>query len=372
MTRLSGQHVRRRRTALWGAVMVGATLFVVVALTATPDSRADTTSPGRPADAGLTTTQLATDLAAGVRMTHAPGDLEPPLAGAGAAEPIIVKNGCHLSRTGLRSKPCVYGDTESTTTVVLFGDSHAAYWFPAVDLISRQQHWRLVDLTKDGCPAAEVNIAAWFRHGGPYPECTDWRSSAMAQIVALHPALVIVSEARYLEVPEARPLAGVPTGHGGAWLDGLAAIFSFLNRSAAHVVFISDVPTPGESPPRCVSRHASNVRACDTRLSAATRLSEVKSEERDLARHEHVDWVDPTSWFCASTTCPVIVGNLLVYRDVAHMEPAWSRFISPVLAHAIVPIMRGVGRSRDPGRAGGRRLPCCSRQIARRGPRWRP
>jgi hypothetical protein len=341
MTRMSRQNVRLRRTGLWGAVTVGATLFAMVALTDTPASSAAATSPGRTADAGLTTTQLATDLAAGANMRHVPGDLDPPLAVAGAAEPIIVKNGCHLSRTGLRSKPCVYGDTASTTTVVLFGDSHAAYWFPALDLISRQQHWRLVDLTKDGCPVAEVDIAAWFRHGGPYPECTDWRSSAMAQIAALHPALVIVSEARYLEVPEARPLAGVPTGHGGVWLDGLAAIFGSLNRSAAHVVFISDVPTPENSPPRCVSRHVSNVRACDTRLSAAIRLSDVKSEERELAGREHVDWVDPTSWFCATTTCPAIVGDLLVYRDVAHMEPAWSRFISPVLADAIVPLMRG-------------------------------
>jgi hypothetical protein len=40
--------------------------------------------------------------------------------------PLIVKNGCHLSRTELRSKPRVYGDTASGTTVVLCGDSHAA------------------------------------------------------------------------------------------------------------------------------------------------------------------------------------------------------------------------------------------------------
>jgi hypothetical protein len=319
--------VRGRRFGLRGAITVGATLFVLVA----------------PAAARLTTTQLATDLAASASLRHAPANLEPPLATAAAAEPIIVKNGCHLSRTGLRSKPCVYGDTTATTNVVLFGDSHAAYWFPAVDLIAQQQHWRLVDLTKDGCPAADVNIAAWFRHGGPYPECTDWRRSAMAQIVALHPALVIVSEARYLEEPEARALAGVPTGHGSTWLNGLAATFSFLDRSTAHVVFISDVPTPGRSAPTCVSLHMSNVQPCDTNPSAAIRLPGVKDQERDLAEAEHVDWVDPTSWFCASTTCPVIVANRLVYRNIAHMEPAWSRFISPVLADAIVPIMRGAG-----------------------------
>jgi hypothetical protein len=308
-------------------VVVGATLLLGVAL----------------AEAKLSTTQLTTDLDAGALIRHVPGNLEPPLAVAGAAEPIIVKNGCHLSRTAVRSKPCVYGDAASAATVVLFGDSHAAYWFPALDLISRQQHWRLVDLTKDGCPAAEVNIAAWFRHGGPYPECTDWRTSAMAQIAALHPALVIVSEARYIEVPEARPLAGVPTGHGGPWLDGLAAIFGFLNRSANHVVFISDVPTPRQYPPGCVSRHASDVRACNTKLSAAIQLPDVKAEELDLAGREHVDAVDPTSWFCTATTCPDIVGNRFVYRNIAHMEPVWSRFIAPVLADAIVPIMQGAG-----------------------------
>ncbi|HUA49031.1 MAG TPA: SGNH hydrolase domain-containing protein [Solirubrobacteraceae bacterium] len=290
------------------------------------------------AAAALTSTNLASDLVAGTRITHAPANVEPPLTVAAGAEPMIVKNGCHLSRTGLRSKPCVYGDTTSTTTVVVFGDSHAAYWFPALDLISRQQHWRLVDLTKDGCPAAEVNIAAWFRHGGPYPECTDWRRTAMAQIAALHPALVIVSEARYLEVPEARPLAGVPTGHGSAWLNGLAATFAFLDRTAAHAVFISDVPTPERPGPGCVSNHPSDVQACDTPIGAAIRFPGVKSEERELAERAGVTWVDPTSWFCTPTICPAIVGDLLVYRDVAHMQPAWARFISPLLADAIVPI----------------------------------
>jgi hypothetical protein len=293
------------------------------------------------AAAALTTTELANELVTGTRTKHVPADLEPPLAVAAGAEPMIVKNGCHLSRTGLRSKPCVYGDTTSTTTVVLFGDSHAAYWFPALDLISRQQHWRLVDLTKDGCPAAEVNIAAWFRHGGPYPECTDWRRSAMAQIAALRPALVIVSEARYLEVPEARPLAGVPTGHGSPWLNGLAATFAFLDRTAAHSVFISDVPTPERPGPGCVSNHPYDVQVCDTPIGAATRFPGVRSDERELAQLAGVDWIDPTPWFCTPTMCPALVGNLLVYRDVAHMQPVWSRFISPLLADAIVPIMRG-------------------------------
>src|SRR4029077_5845135 len=113
--------------------------------------------------------------------------------------------------------------------------------------------------------------------------------------------------------------------------------------SAAHVVFISDVPTPERSAPTCVSLHVSNVQPCDTSLSAAIRLPGVKDDERDVAGRMNVDWVDPTAWFCAPTTCPVIVGNLLVYRNIAHMEPAWSRFIAPVLADAIARVMWNAG-----------------------------
>jgi hypothetical protein len=150
-------------------------------------------------------------------------------------------------------------------------------------------------------------------------------------------------QARYPEEPEARPLAGVPAGHGGSWLNGLAATFSFLERAAAHVVFLSDVPTPQQYPPGCVSRHPSSVSRCNTSLGAAIRLPDVKREELALAAREHVDAVDPTSWFCTPTTCPAIVANLLVYRNIAHIEPAWSRFIAPVLADAIVPIMQSAG-----------------------------
>ena len=306
--------------------------------------------------AELTQSQLSSDLAAGAKITRAPSHLDPPLATAAGAVPVIVSNGCHLPRTGLKSKPCIYGDPSSPTTVMLFGDSHAAYWFPALDEISRQRDWRLVDLTKDGCPAAEVSIAAWFRHGRPFLECTRWRKNAMAQIAALHPAAVVMSEARYIEVPEARPLAGVPAGHGSVWLDGLAAIFEFLKHHARRVIFLSDVPTLTESAPACIAAHMSNVRRCTVRRSAAVRLPAAKAEELELARREHVSSIDPTSWFCTPTVCPVIVNNIILYRDFAHMVPPWSRFIAPVLADSLLPIMRGEEAPGGHGGAGSERV----------------
>jgi peptidoglycan/LPS O-acetylase OafA/YrhL len=288
----------------------------------------------------LTTQQLSADLAAGARTTRTPSNLQPHLGQAAGSLPIIVKNGCHLQHAGTRSKPCVYGDRHSQTNVVLFGDSHAAAWFPALDLISKRHRWRLIDLTKAGCPPVEVNII--FHSGdAPYTQCTMWRRNAMAQIAKLHPALVIVAWARFLEYPEARPLRGVPTRYPTAWQNGVAAIFSFLHRAAQHVVFISDTPTLRQLAPDCVAGHLSRVRDCTTTVAAAVRLPAVKRQELEIANREQIDTIDPTSWFCDPNRCPVIVDNILLYRDNAHMVPAWSKFISPVLAQAIVPATQG-------------------------------
>jgi SGNH domain (fused to AT3 domains) len=302
-------------------------------------SRAATGSTWPRARATLSAAQLSADLRAAARSTRVPSGLTPPLATAAKALPLIVTNGCHLQHAGLRSKPCIYGDASSRTSVVLFGDSHAATWFPALQLLSRREHWRLVILTKAGCPPVEVNIALTTQGHTPYPQCNTWRRNAQAQIATLHPALVIVSWARYLEYPEAGALAGVPPTAGGAWQDGVAAIFGFLHRAARHVVFISDTPTLAQLAPDCVSAHLTTVGRCATSRAAATLRPQVKRREIALARAAHIDVIDPTSWFCSPTTCPAVVGNILLYRDNAHMVPTWSRFIAPVLGDALRPLV---------------------------------
>lgn len=293
-------------------------------------------SPALAAHHTLTASQLAADLREGVRTKRVPSNLTPPLTEASKAVSLIVSNGCSLQDAGTRSKPCVYGDTGSHTSVVLFGDSHAAAWFPALNTISKLQHWRLVDLTKAGCPAAAVAVR---RHDEPYRNCTAWRRNSEQQIAAMDPALVVITTSRY--VGGAKPLSGVPTGYGNTWENGMAATFRALHRSAHRVLFISDVPRLAQSAPDCVSGHLSDVRPCTTPRRVALYYPKAKAQDLALARRYQIDSIDPTAWFCTPTRCPVIVGNILLYRDDAHMVPAWSRFIAPVLAHALLPIMEG-------------------------------
>jgi peptidoglycan/LPS O-acetylase OafA/YrhL len=66
--------------------------------------------------------------------------------------PRMYADGCHLDLTEVESPECVYGNPSSDTTVVLFGDSHAMQWFPALNSLARERNWRLVGFTKSACP----------------------------------------------------------------------------------------------------------------------------------------------------------------------------------------------------------------------------
>jgi peptidoglycan/LPS O-acetylase OafA/YrhL len=84
--------------------------------------------------------------------------------------------GCLVEAEDTRSPACVYGDRGSATTVVLFGDSHAMQWFPAIERIALRRGWRLVQLTKAGCPPPAVHVLyAPLRR--EYPECDAWRAT---------------------------------------------------------------------------------------------------------------------------------------------------------------------------------------------------
>lgn len=293
------------------------------------DARALSTDPP------LTQLHLTADLIQGARTTKVPSSLRPSLSTVTSHStlPRIIDDGCEAGFGREQIKPCIYGDRDSHTTAVLFGDSHAGHWFDALNLISNQRHWRLIVITKEGCTPAEVIVQE-----AQSDACTDWREKAKARIARLHPALVIVSWARWMKA-WARPKAGVPARYGGPWRDGVAAIFAFLRRSAKHVIFISDTPYPKHSVPDCVAGHLSDVRPCTRRRRDSTVFPAIKAAELRIAKQKQITSIDPTSWFCAPKICPVIVGNILVFHDKSHMTTAWSRFVAPVLAAKLPPLI---------------------------------
>jgi peptidoglycan/LPS O-acetylase OafA/YrhL len=87
-----------------------------------------------------------------------PGDLQPTLLKARDDRGPIGQDTCVTLIIETEPDPCVIGDEKATTTVVLYGDSHAAMWLPALELIASERHWRIVPVIKVACPPFDVSV----------------------------------------------------------------------------------------------------------------------------------------------------------------------------------------------------------------------
>lgn len=284
-------------------------------------------SPGTPS-------QVAALVAAAPSITSIPSNVTPSLADAAndtASKSTPSLGKCQGDPT--TSAPCLYGDTGGTKTMLLWGDSHAFMWFPAVNAIAKEQHWKLVILFQYGCPVADVSV--WNSlTDSPYTGCNTYRQSAIDAINKLKPSLVMVTEAFQGEGSNQKPISL------SRWTSGLKKTLGSLAPGIKKVVIgdtINLSSTNGASPETCLAANSDNVQACSTSADNAADTAERKSE-MTAAKDEHATYVNVVPWSC-STVCTAIVGKMIVYYAEGHFTATYAKFLSTVLYLAIKPSM---------------------------------
>ena len=90
-------------------------------------------------------------LAKGAAVDTVPNNLRPSIAAAVDDKAQIYDDGCVNIGVDPEVRDCRYGSQGSDFTMVLYGDSHAAHWFPALEEIAVDREIELVVLTKGGC-----------------------------------------------------------------------------------------------------------------------------------------------------------------------------------------------------------------------------
>ncbi len=305
------------------------------ASTSTSTSSTSTTAATMPSAADAVATLAALNrptLEAAVQSHVVPANLTPSIGAAYRDKPPIYADGCILGDDTSTPGDCVFGKADSTVTVVLFGDSHAAQWFSAMNTASLDNGWRLVVLTKMGCPTADVPVTNVVRR----PECGPWRANALARIATLHPDLVVLSAYRYKGSDDT------------SWRAGLERTMTVLRPEAARVLVLGDTPTPRSDVPSCVAGHLRNVDMCMNTRDAAIRPGRLQAEAEVAAAHG-ADFVSTDDWLCTDAYCPVVIGDVLVYRDDSHLTTTAASLLTPYVAAMISPLVPSTCRS-----AGGR------------------
>jgi hypothetical protein len=260
-----------------------------------------------------------------------PADLIPSLAAARADVPAIYNDGCHLSQEATTIPDCAFGDATGSTTVVLFGDSHAAQWFPALDRLASERSWRLISLTKSSCSPAWITVwNATFKR--PYTECDAWRTAVIDRIAAEQPDLVIVASSH--PIPSAGNGGPAPADGNRALAAGLQTTLERLRPLAGAVALIADTPKFDIDPPECLASHLDDVLAC-TRPRSEMLDEAWLDTELHLAAAAGAAVVDPTAWACPTDPCPTVVGRFLVYRDRHHLATPYVTALRDRLAQAL-------------------------------------
>jgi len=273
--------------------------------------------------------QLQAAAAASLDLKAVPSNLDPALADAKAERAAMFANGCMRSMIEGGQPECAAGDTASSTTVALVGDSHAAMWNPAFQQIATQRHWRLLMMSKASCPLMALpSLNPLHRMVENTSHCEQWRNEILTRLNAELPELIVVSMWRGYDAARDKQIAYAT--YDQAWYDGLIRLVRQLRATGAKVLVLGPVPNPHFVVPVCLSGNLNEVASCTLSRSMSVNEAGIVGETA-ATQAGGGRYADLTNAFCTAVRCPVILGNTLVYLDWSHVTFEYSRLVSPLI-----------------------------------------
>ena len=231
------------------------------------------------------------------------------------AKSINYYDGCHIGLGTTLSPLCEYGDRSSQETIVLYGDSHAAQWLPALDLIGRENKIKIVSLTKSACPSAEVIKEV----DGQYAidDCQAFRDSSVARIARIKPIAVLMTGMQPANKPYSKA-DGLSW-----WLAGESKAYQRIKNLTQYPIYISDTPLPHHEIPDCLASGLGDI--CDDTTPVNSKVA------------SGLIPINPTPWLC-DRICPAVIDGIVTYRDHSHLTNAMSEHLAPRLLSALIDI----------------------------------
>ncbi|WP_025274357.1 SGNH hydrolase domain-containing protein [Haloglycomyces albus] len=226
---------------------------------------------------------------------------------------------CQLEPTEIEHDTCVRGDGDR---IVVFGDSHASQWLPAIEAIAHERDAAVEILTKSGCPVPSMTVHN-DQLDRSYTECDDWREAMFKRIESgPPPALILVASLNRYSADADEVTS--------AWETSL----SRLTDSGAPVAYLRDTPYPGFDVPTCLSNDPSDWESCEfPRTDGLWPDPTAERIAQDVWDDVHLIDLSPT--LCSADTCPSVVDNLLLYRDESHLTQAAVSRLTARLEHEL-------------------------------------
>jgi peptidoglycan/LPS O-acetylase OafA/YrhL len=243
--------------------------------------------------------------------------------------PDLYASGCQVAVEDTQPTSCTYGQEDAHLTIAIVGDSKAAQWVPAFQLLAAQKDWRIETYTKSACQFATVTTSL---DGQPYDTCRTWVDNVLAELTGPdRPDVVVTAGQRDSGFDSEGELSH------DAMQSALVSTWGQLRAAGVKVVSLSDTPQTGMEVYACVSEHPSDLTACTYDKASGVEESG-HAIQKAAAEEAHVPFIDLTDWICPEERCAPVIGNVLVYRQGSHITKTYIETLAPRLSSQLAKV----------------------------------
>ncbi|GAB3656907.1 acyltransferase family protein [Glycomyces tarimensis] len=227
---------------------------------------------------------------------------------------------CNQSMEGYEVVRCDFGDPDAERTVVMYGGSKIWHWLPAMRAVAEDNDWELVTFIKNACIIATEQPNMDQER---YRSCDAWNDAAVEAIGRLEPDIVFTYGSRVgYDAVERFPEYNER--------------YEQLLATGAEVVAVRDTPSPRFDVPTCVDLEGADSPECAVEREAYYPDADGFAE---LEVPHGVHKVDLIEYICGPEACEPVVGNILVYRDDAHLTNTYAATLAPYLEAELLAVL---------------------------------
>jgi hypothetical protein len=224
--------------------------------------------------------------------------------------------------------PCVFGDTQSTKTIVLVGDSNVGNWAPALALGLKSAGYRLAVFGFAGCDTPDLTYTATNDPNTIPAQCNEWHRTVASAILAQHPLAVIGVSGP----------VGIPEINNSQWIAGFKKLFTNTTTPSTIRILFGTSPIFTDGAAQCLAIH-SDPQSCDLRYSPSTYYGQYVARDPKIAAAVKATLIPVYPWMCYARDCSPVVGKYLTVGDTDHLTIAYSEYLATVVTEAVLKVI---------------------------------
>ena len=232
---------------------------------------------------------------------------------------------------------CRFGPAGKGGRVVLMGDSHAGVLVDPFQRVAKADGWRLTTMLKGGCIPVPGMIARGQYEVDRGRSCTEWRRKAIAALNENPPHVLVITASQNYKLTHATGRGIAPFRYPGLWQAGVERLIRQLPERTK-VLVLGDVPRNATQPVDCLRQHPTDMSQCQARsVPPAKRAVEVAQRAAVREQGQYFDTLHDK--ICSYDPCPLVQGNVLIWRDKSHLTGTFARRLTPAVRELLRPFL---------------------------------